>query len=168
MPLQQVFSLTPKASYFYSGSGHKSRLYVRGVTFNPKYSQSYRYSFDKQHTSNELYFPAWSAGDPAADYTNWNALRRVPHVSMYYDLSVFEPHKEVALTFGFDAVSESRILIYTDAGLLDEEILHVGDNQLLIEVESTSFLNLNFIHVNVDGSSFGGNWFLRGIDGYIA
>ena len=87
---------------------------------------------------------------------------------LVYDLSVFEPHKEVALTFGFDAELESRILVYTDNGLLDEEILHVGDNQFLIEVESTNYLILYFIHVNLDGSTYGGHWFFRGIDGYIA
>ena len=85
-------------------------------------------------------------------------------VQLNYNLSDFTPHKEVALTFRFDATSDSRVLIYTDAGRLDEEILHQGDDQFLIEVESTSFLKLYFIHVTPGG----GSWFFRGIDGYIA
>jgi hypothetical protein len=168
MALEQVFSLTPRESYLYSGSGHLAYLTVHGVSNDPNVSSAYRTSFDHQHSWDELFFHSNRAGDAAADYTLWSERNHSSYVQLNYDLSTFEPHKEVALTFGFDAVAESRVLIYSDDGLLDEEVLHVGDNQFLIEVESTSSLYLNFIHVNVDGSSFGGSWFLRGIDGYIA
>jgi hypothetical protein len=133
-----------------------------------KFNPSYRNSFDHQHASDEVCFWSNRAGDAAANYTVYTERHNVPHVVCHYDLSDFAPHKEVALTFRFDAVLESRILVYTYAGLLDEEVLHVGDNQFLIEVESTDSLTLYFIHANLDGSILGGEWFFRGIDGYIA
>jgi hypothetical protein len=117
---------------------------------------------------DELYFYPWSAGDAAANYTVWANRRHAAHLDLWYDLSAFEPYKEVALTFRFDAETESRILICTQDELVDEEILHVGDNQFLIEIESTDPLFLHFINVNLEGQSGGGSWFFRGIDGYIA
>ena len=140
MPLKQVFSLAPRESYSYTGSGHFARMFVHGTTFWSKFNSGYRYSFDHQHASDELYFQQYTVGDAAADYRSYLTRMKAPHVCLFYDLSDFEPHKEVALTFRFDAVSESRVLIYTAAGLLDEEILHIGDNQFLIEVENTSQL----------------------------
>ena len=166
MALQQVFSLTPTEPYLVTGSGHWARMDVYGVT--NFYPPAARDSFDQQHASDELYFYQYTSGDAAANYAAWNERRRVPQVILSYDLSDFEPHKEVALTLRFDALSESRVLIYTNAGLLDDETLHVGDDQLLIEVESTDFLYLYFIHANRDGSAWGGTWFFSGIDGYIA
>lgn len=164
MALQEAFLLTPKKSYSVTGQGHSAFLNAYGITNKPYY----RESFDYQHAADELYFWRYSAADAAADYRVWSERRRVPRVELHYDLSAFEPHKEVALTFRFDAMSESRVLVYTDAELLDEEILHVGDDQFLIEVESTSYLSLYFIHATLDGSPYGGYWFFRGIDGYIA
>jgi len=168
MPLEDAFSLTPRESNLYSGSGHQAQYSVHGVSNFPMYSATYRWSFDHQHASDELCFHSYRAGDAVADYNDYQMRRHAPHVELYYNLSDFEPHKEVALTFRFDAVSESRVLIYTSAGLLDDEILHVGDNQFLIEVASTDSLYLYFMHVKNDGSSIGGSWFFRGIDGYIA
>lgn len=168
MPLQQVFSLTPRESRTYSGAGDRAHMLVCGVTHMPKYYSTYRYTFDQQHASNELYFPNWMAGDARAGYQAWHERRHTPHVELYYDLSAFQPHKEVALTVRFDAISESRVLIYTSAGLMGEEILNPGDNQFLIEIESTSALRLFFIHVNREASDYGGSWSFRGIDGYIA
>jgi len=168
MPLNQVFALTPRESYLYTGPGHRAQVVCHGISLMPKYVPTYRWSFDPQHASDEAYFRFDRAGDAAANYTLYAERRHVPHIVCYYNLSDFKPHKEVALTFRFDAYMESRILVYTIAGLLDEEVLHVGDNQFLIEVESTDALTLNFIHANLDGSTKGGSWFFRGIDGFIA
>ena len=167
MALQQAFSLTPRESYL-PGSGHYARMHAHGISNIYKYSPSYRYSFDHQHTSDELYFRYDTAGDAGANYAAYVDRRHVPHVILQYDLSDFQPHKEVALTFRFNAAGESRVLIYTDAGLIDDEILNPGDDQFLMEVESTSPLLLYFIHVNRAGTNYGGSWFFRGIDGYIA
>ncbi len=168
MPLQQAFSLTPRESRHVTGTGHVGHIEVHGVSFWPKYNPTYRYSLDPQHSSDELCFPSHTAGDGAADYSTWDARRRTPHVRLFYDLSAFTPFKEVALTFRFDAASESRILVYTDAGLVDEETLNPGDDQFLLEVESTDALNLYFVHATAEGSAYGGYWFFRGIDAYIA
>lgn len=168
MALEQVFALTPRESYSYSGTGHYAFLDCHGISFFPKTTPTPRHSFDQQHASDELGFRSDRAGDAAANYALYAKRRHVPHVSLAYNLSDFQPHKEVVLTFRFDATSESRLLIYTYAGFLDEETLHPGDNQFLIEVESTSYLSLYFIHVNRDGSTYGGTWFFRGADGYIA
>lgn len=167
MPLQTAFELTPRESYL-PGAGHNAQLFCHGISLYPKYDPSYRFSFYHQHAFDEIFFLGDRAGDAAANYAAYAERRHVPHVELLYDLSAFAPNKEVALTFRFDAYSESRVLVYTSAGLLDEEILHVGDNQFLIEVESTDPLNLYFIHANFDGSTVGGHWFFRGIDGYIA
>jgi hypothetical protein len=53
------------------------------------------------------------------------------------------------------------VLVYSDAGLLKDQQLVYGDNQFLLEVESLelSFM-VHFIHA-------GGNWFFRGLSGYV-
>ena len=164
MALQQVFSLTPRDSYFNSGYGYYAGMECYGITFIRKQSQADRYSFDHQHTSDEVYF----RGDRSVPYALVEAERRhAPHVALYCSLYDFGPHKEVALTFRFDAVTESRILVYTSAGFMGVELLHPGDDQFLIEVESTNGLWLYFIHAHL-GLAYGGNWFFQGIDGYIA
>lgn len=168
MPLDQAFSLSPRESIMNSGAKHYARVYAHGASFYPRFSSTYRRSFDSQHTADELYFYPWSASDAAADYTVWANRRHAARLDLQYNLSAFEPYKEVALTFRFDAETESRILICTQDEVVDEEILHVGDNQFLIEIESTDSLNLHFIHVNLEGQPDGGAWYFRGIDGYIA
>ena len=75
--------------------------------------------------------------------------------------------KELALVFKFEAISESRILIFTQAGLLGDVTLIPDDNQFLMEVESLDYLGLYFIHSCREGSSVGGNWYFKGINGYV-
>ena len=168
MALNQVFALTPRNSYINAGTGNVAGINCWGVAHLRKLSSGSRFSFDHEHSSDELFFYSRSAEDDSIDYTVYTVRQRAPHIHFWYDLSSFTPHKEVALTFRFDTISESRILVYSDAGILDEEILHVGDNQFLVEVETTDYLNLYFIHANRVGSGNGGNWFFQGIDGYIA
>ena len=53
------------------------------------------------------------------------------------------------------------MLVYSDAGLLQDQKLVYGDNQFLLEIESLDLpLNLMFIRA-------GGYWFFRGISGYV-
>jgi len=55
----------------------------------------------------------------------------------------------------------ARVLVYTDAGLLQNLQLVYGDNQILLEVESLDQpVSLYFIHA-------GGGWFFRGLSGYV-
>lgn len=168
MPLENVFSLTPRESLAFSGAGHRAQIETHGVSFWPRFNPTHRYSLDHHHASDELSFGSFTAGDGATDYSRWEARRRTPHVRLYYDLSAFTPFKEVALAFRFEALSESRLLVYTDAGLVDEETLNPGDDQFLLEIESTDPLSLYFVHANLDGSAYSGHWFFQGIDGYVA
>ena len=168
MPLVEAFSLTPRESYFYSEFTNRALLACHGTSQIPKANPGRRSSFDHQHTSDEVYFRDDRARDAAADYAAYAERRRVPHVGLRYNLSAFQPHKEVALTFRFDALNESRVLVYTSAGQVADEILHPGDDQFLVEVETTSDISLNFMHVNLHGESRGGDWYFRGIDAYIA
>lgn len=168
MTLEPTFSLTPRSSYFYSADDYQARTWVHGVSFLPKYSASNRYSFDLQHAQDEVLLPAAMAGDPSVDYSPWSNRRRVPHVHLFFDLRSFGINKELALVFGFDAISESRLLIFSDAGQLSDETLAVGDDQFLIEIESLETnLSLYFIHAQKAGSSSGGSWFFRGVTGYV-
>ena len=71
--------------------------------------------------------------------------------------------KELALIFAFDvAVSlGGRVLIYSDAGLIQDQLLIDGDHQFMIEMESVSqSMVLYFIHA-------GGYWFFKGLSGYV-
>ena len=167
MSLVPTFSLTPRSSYFYSGLHTRAQLAVRGVTCYPNFYANYRYSFDHQHAQDELYFHSHMAVDSSVDYSIYNNRRRVPHALLNFDLGSFGAQKELALVFGFDALSESRLLIFSDAEQLADETLEVGDNQFLMEIESLAGLNLYFIHAQKPGSSYGGDWFVRGVTGYV-
>lgn len=167
MTLEPTFSLTPRDSYYYLLNNQYAGLTVYGALFKPKHHEYYRYSFDHQHSADELYFSQYFAGPPTLDYSIWSNRNTAPHILLYYNLSSLGEHKELALVFGFDAVNDSRLLVFTSAGLLDDVSLVQGDNQFLIEVESLEFLNLFFIHVDVGSSSLGGNWFFKGITGYV-
>ena len=56
---------------------------------------------------------------------------------------------------------EGRVLVYSNAGLLQDQTLVYGDNQFLLEIESLDLpFQLNFVHA-------GGDWFFRGLSGYV-
>ena len=168
MTLEPTFALTPRSSYYYSASDYQARIYVNAVSFSPKWYDTYRYSFDHQHAQDEVYFYHYTAVDPSVDYSSWSNRRRVPHVRLHFNLTSFGTQKELALVFGFDPINESRLMIFSDAGQLSDETLLVGDNQFLMEIESLETgLNLYFIHAQRAGSSSGGEWFFRGVTGYV-
>jgi len=168
MPLEPTFALTPRNSYVVSSNpNYNARLPIFGADIFPNYNENFRYSFEHQYAEDELYFHNSFAADPMLDYTDFSNRKKAPHVQLFYNLSSLGANKELALIFGFDAVSESRLLIFSNAGLLDDEILNTGDNQFLIEIESLNSLNLYFIHSQRAGSSYGGNWFFKGITGYV-
>jgi hypothetical protein len=141
---------------------------VYGACFSAKITPTYRSSFDHQHAHDEVLFVTKNAGDSAADYTLWGKRRLVPYVDLFFDLSSYGAHKELALVFGFYVYQKSRILIYSDAGQLGDETLVVGDDQFLIVVESVETpLELYFIHANLPGDWCGGVWYFQGITGYV-
>lgn len=115
-----------------------------------------------------MLFQAYSAVDPSVDYSIYQNRKGVSLVRFYCNLASFGTHKELALIFGFDAISESRLLIFSDAEQLGDEVLNVGDNQFLIVSEGLdTTLNLYFIHAHRAAASSGGSWFFQGITGYV-
>lgn len=169
MTLEATFSLTPRSSYFFIANDKQARIAtVQNVNFYAKTSASYRYSLDHQHAEDELFFQTNSAVDPSVDYSTFQNRKGVSLLRLYFNLASFGTHKELALIFGFDAVTESRLLIFSDAEQLGDEVLNVGDNQFLIVSEGVeTYLNLYFIHVHKAGMSMGGGWFFRGVTGYV-
>jgi len=168
MPLESTFALTPRNSYVVSSDPYyNARLYIFGANFFPNYSENHRYSFEHQYGEDELYFNSNWATDPALDYSNFSNRKKAPYVQLTYDLSSLGANKELALVFGFDALSDSRLRIFSNAGLLDDETLTAGDNRFLVEIESLSSLSLYFIHSQRDGRNYGGNWYFKGITGYV-
>jgi hypothetical protein len=118
MTLQPTFSLGPRSSRFALTGNYRARSSVHGVSFFPRYDQHYRYSFDHQHADDELFFCNHTAADPSVDYSYWSNRRRVPHVELFFDLTSFGTQKELALVVGFDVVTESRLLVFSDASVL--------------------------------------------------
>jgi hypothetical protein len=167
MSLVPNFALTPRNSYFYGSTSDHAAMAVYGATFYPNYGDNYRYSFDKQHENDELYFSYSCAGDSTINFLNWSNRQKVPRIELLYDLSSFGVNKELALIFGFDATSKSRVLIYSDTEQLGDVTLNIGDNQFLIEIETVDYMNLYFLHVQNTNSAYGGTWFFRGITGYV-
>ena len=90
-----------------------------------------------------------------------------PHIRLCYYLSDLGTNKELALVFGFESSSKSRILVYSDNGQLADIVLEEGDNQFLIEFESIDYMDLYFIHARHDGRNYGGSWYFKGITGYV-
>ncbi len=167
MSLEPDVSLTPLVSYDHRGVQHEAQLHVNGMSFFADPGGS-RHGLAGQSSNDEVYFNYVAAGDPALDYTDWLTRWRTPHIELSLDLRAFGPQKELALVFGFDATSDSRLLIYTDAGLLADETLETGDDQFLMEVESLDDpLTLYFVQVRLSGSTYGGSWFFRGVTGYV-
>ncbi len=167
MPLPEEFNLTPRESNHYVQAGQTAQIEIHGAAFWPKLNDAYEYSFDRQHLDDRLYYPAYNVGDPALDYTVWTNRKMVPHIVLRYDLSSLGAHKELALVFQFEAVSNAHLLIFTNNGLLGDETLVQGDDQFLMEVETLDYFNLYFIHTRLAGSSYGGRWFFKGIKGYV-
>jgi hypothetical protein len=102
---------------------------------------------------------------PDLDYTQWANLKKARYLQLYISLpSYAAAHKQLALIFGFDVIYSSlpaRLLVYSDAGLLQDQQLVFGDNQFLLEIESLdSGFSLYFVHAR-------GAWFFRGLSGYV-
>lgn len=167
MTLTATFELTPRNSYYDGGSNNYAGMYIYGTYFQPQWNPGQIKSFEGQYTEDQLYFYDSCSADPTLDYTQWSNRKLAPRIIFYYDLSALGERKELALVFGFAALTESRTLIYSDAGLLGEEQLFPGDNQFLMEVETLGPITLYFIHACFDSLNNGGRWFFKGISGYV-
>src|SRR5439155_22178857 len=110
--------------------------------------------------SDRFFFDGAFAADPNLDYRQWANRQKASFLSIRFDLGIYGMnygggYKQLALIFGFDVLfqgADGRVLVYSDAGLLQDQMLWYDDNQFLLEVESLYLpFNLYFIHA-------GGYW----------
>jgi hypothetical protein len=161
--LEATFTLTPQSpSYVDSSLNNYAYLYCYGADFWP-WSP---WDLSSLYASNRFFFDAnYAAADPNLNYAQWANLKKVRYLNSYISLQSYAAaHKQLALIFGFDVLSSTlngRVLVYSNAGLLQDQTLVYGDNQFLLEIESLDQpLFLYFIHA-------GGHWFFTGLSGYV-
>ena len=160
--LDATFTLTPRSPSYSDASANSAVLYCYGADF---FGTSTTSDFSSLYASNRFWFLGDFAGDPNLDYAQWANRKKARFLTSVVDLRDYgAAHKQLALIFGFDVLYSSvdgRVLVYSDAGLLQDQKLVYGDNQFLLEIESLDLpLILYFIHA-------GGYWFFRGISGYV-
>lgn len=167
MTLQPTFALTPRDSYYGPAPLTQAHLHIYGAYFGPKWYEGHPHCYDSLHEADEIFFSTRLGADPTINYSIWPHRKMVPHIQLYYDLRSLGANKELALVFGFRAASNSRLLVFSSAGKLEDVRLVPGDNQFLIEVESLNPLYLFFIHTWLEPHLRGGSWFFKGITGYV-
>jgi len=159
--LDATFTLTPRSPLYYNSVHNQALLFCYGADFT-WWGQT---NLSSLYASDRFYFDAIFAADPNLDYTQWANRKKARFLFPFIDLGDYgAAHKQLALIFGFDVLYSSvdgRVLVYSDAGLLQDQKLVYGDNQFLLEIESLDLpLYLYFIHA-------GGYWLFRGISGYV-
>ena len=160
--LDATFTLTPQSpSYAGSSSNDYAYLYCWGADFSP-FGQL---DLSSLYASNRFFFHASFAADPNLNYALWSNRQKAQWLQCYIYLADYAAaNKQLALIFGFDVLYPgipARVLVYSDAGLVQDQQLVYGDNQFLLEVESLDQpIYLYFIHA-------GSHWFFRGISGYV-
>jgi hypothetical protein len=158
--LDATFTLTPLSPVYFKSGYNWAYLQCFGADF---WSVSPN-DFSSLYASNRFFFDAAFASDPNLDYTLFANRKKAQSLEAGIDLGDYGAQKQLALIFGFDVLYSSvdgRVLVYSDAGLLQDQKLVYGDNQFLLEIESLDVpFSLYFIHA-------GGYWFFRGISGYV-
>ena len=161
--LDATFTLTPRSpSYSPSNGTDWGRLHCAGA--------DYRWTstdLPSLYASDRFHFNSPYASDPNLDYAQYANRKKARFIEVYISLySYRSTQKQLALIFGFEVeypppFDQGRVLVYTDAGLLRDQKLVYGDNQLLFAVESIDQpLNFYFIHA-------GGSWFFKGLSAYV-
>lgn len=160
MSLNPTFALTARNPLYWAAIQNQAELFCYGADF----AYAAPWSLSSLYATDQFYFDAAFAADPALDYSNWTNRKRSRFLDLFCSLQAYGPQKQLALVFGFDVLFSAvnaRVLIYSDAGLLHDQTLVKGDNQFLFEIDSlTQSINLYFIHA-------GGYWFFNGITGYV-
>jgi hypothetical protein len=158
--LEATFTLTPRAPMYWVAQQNQAVLLCYGADFS-YFSPT---DLTSLYTSNRFYFDAAFASDPGLDYSQWTNRRKARYLHAFIDLRDYGSQKQLALIFGFDvwlSGIDGRVQVYSDAGLIKDQILAYGDNQFMLELESVDqYLNLYFIHA-------GGYWFFKGLSGYV-
>ena len=167
MTVEATFTLTPRESQYYIADNNRASITVCGTYFWPHYFEEYEGSFEGQYKMDQIMFSHYHVADSKVDYTKWGNIALVPHIGFNYDLTDLGADKDLSLVFGFQAWSESRILIFSRNEQLGEAKLLPEDNQFMIEVECLDPMEIFFIHVNNEDIRHGGNWFFKGITGFV-
>jgi len=160
--LDATFTLTPQSPRYAGSYNNYAYLYCYGADFHI-YSPM---NLSSLYASNRFFFLDGFGGDPNLDYAQWDNRKKAQFLQCSINLVGYPwgANKQLALIFGFDVQYDSlpgRVLVYSDAGSLKDQQLVYGDNQFLLEIESLDLgLDLYFIHA-------GGNWFFRGLSGYV-
>ena len=155
--LDATFTLTPKSPRYYAAEENQGWLICYGATF---FSSS-PWDLSSLYGADALFFSYYLSADPTLNYSPWPNRVKVPRIELYAYLWQYGTGKSLALVFGFEAVSTGRVLVVTDAGLIKDQTLAIGDNQFLLEIDSLEYpISLYFIHA-------GGDWFFKGLSGYV-
>jgi hypothetical protein len=160
--LEATFTLTPRSPFYSDVSlQNYAYLYCNGADFTP----SSPMDLSSLYTSDRFFFDLAFAADPNLDYTQWANRKKAQQLYSHIKLQGYAAaNKQLALIFGFDVLSPGcpgRVLVYSHASKLQDQQLVYGDNQFLLEIESLNLpLRLYFIHA-------GGDWFFRGLSGYV-
>ena len=157
--LDATFTLTPRSPISYATPDYAT-LSCFGGDFLAGVED-----FSSLYASNRFFFDHSFACDPTLNYTQWGNRNKARYLQAYINLQSYAAaKKQLALIFGFDVLSRQypgRLLVYSDASLLQDQQLVYGDNQFLLEIESLDLsFNLYFMHA-------GGFWFFRGLSGYV-
>jgi hypothetical protein len=158
--LDATFTLTPRSPYFFQTPHCRSELRCFGATFSSLSPED----FSSLYASDQFLFDDFFKSDPNLDYSQWPNRKKARLLMFRMDLRDYgAAQKQLALIFGFDhwRPVEGRVLVYSDAGLLQDQKLVPGDHQFLLELESVDHgLDLYFIHA-------GGSWLFTGLSGYV-
>jgi hypothetical protein len=160
--LDATFTLTPQSPHYSADvwGDNYAAVYCYGADIMPVAPND----LSSLYPSNQFFFYYSLAGDPNLDYAKWFNRNKAQSLFCVINLPDYAARKQLALIFGFDVQYLSlpgRVLVYTDAGLLQDQQLVQGDNQFLLEIESLHLpVYLYFIHV-------GGTWYFRGLSGYL-
>ena len=157
--LDATFTLTPLSPVYNKSEHNNAELYCHGADF-----WSSGFNLSSLYASDEFFFDSRYASDPTLDYTQWANRKKARLLRFLTDLRDYGAAKQLALIFGFyvvDSSEDGRVLVYSDAGLIQDHKLVFGDNKFLLEIESLDLpLTLYFIHA-------GGYWVFRGLSGYV-
>jgi hypothetical protein len=161
--LEATFTLTPLSPLYLDPLNNNN--YADLCCYGADFLNSSPLDLSSLYASNRFYFHTSFGCNPNLDYTQWDNLKKTQFLFSGINLQSYATtNKQLALIFGFDVMYSGlngRVLVYSDAGLLQDQQLVYGDNEFLLEIESLDQeLDLYFIHA-------GGNWFFRGLSGYV-
>ena len=157
--LDATFTLTPRTPIYWKALQNQAELVCQGADF----SYASPTDLSSLYATNRFFFDGAFASDPTLDYSQWTNRQKARFLWAVIDLRDYGAQKQLALIFAFDVMFNTggRVLVYSDAGLIQDQTLAYGDNQFMIEMESVSQSSvLYFIHA-------GGYWFFKGLSGYV-